>query len=242
MTIPSTGAVSLNDVAAVTKAATGVRIEMNETLTRQLLGRPTTATYIALSDARGKPIATGPMWQFYPFVINNTNGGTYYNTIYFYMNYSYVVPVYQYLTVAVYAAGGGGGGGAWLGYGNGYPGTDAFNSTFNSSTPVIANGGKGGAGELAAPYSNLNGGGSGGTVVTGGGAAGGNGYAGGQKGGAGGRVTKTWRFALDAGYPMWGQTITMSFGQQGKAGGNYWPGIGGPGDWGVRANASFTTT
>lgn len=244
MTIPSTGAVSLNDVAAVTKATTGVRIEMNETLTRQLLGRPTNLSTISLADARGKPVATGPQTWTHNNPYNNAAPGA--------VTYNYVTPVYQYLVADVRAGGGGGGGQAWLCYGSGGNGANGTNSVFNNITATY---GVGGLGEINVTvvfllncytYSgavSANGSGSGpvGSVVTsGGGGTGGAGAGGGRKGGNGGRVVTTYRFASTSGYPVWGTTYTLSVGRGGIYGAGY-GGVGVNGSWGNPGQITINT-
>ena len=88
MTLPSSGAITLGNVASVIKGSSNANIRMGDTETRLLLGNTTGVA--SLGSARGKPIAGNTSY---------TSPGT----------YTFLVPPYETLTANVNGAGGGGG-------------------------------------------------------------------------------------------------------------------------------------
>lgn len=214
MPLPASGAISMSQVATITKASGTATVTMNESTTRTLFGVPT--GQISMSSGYSKPAANSTTYS--------TAG-----------SYSYIVPVYQFLTANSRGGGGGGGGQCWFSVANGGNGGPGTGSTFASTTNVIGNGGPGGAGQSAfssAPVGAQPGaGGSGGTVTTGGGGTAGPGGGNAGPGGAGGKSVQTWTFASTAGYPTWGSTITTTVGG-GGGGGAGGGGVGAPGSAG----------
>lgn len=206
MPTPASGTISLNDIGTITKGASGTTVSLNDANVRTLLG--VASGPISLSQGYGKPVASST---------NYTTPGT----------YTYIVPVYQYLTADVRGASGGGGGQCWLAYYDGFPGTDGSNSTFASSTTVLGERGRGGLGQSitgAGRAAGANGAGSGGTVTSAGGPAGGaSGYSGYNAttsgwGGWGGKSVKTWTYASTSGFPAWGASVTATVGIRGSGG------------------------
>lgn len=200
--LPASGAISLGAISVeILRGSTSTRT-MNDTDVRTLLGRPTNASTIYMSDAYSKRWVTPGSQTF-------SSSGT------------FTVPRYESMSVIVNGAGGGA---------TGYCGNDGFahgycggagaaggNSTFGSGTPVIAYGGGGtsaGSNDYCPP-SGAASGGTGGTVTTGGGGAGGTGC---NSGGAGGKVVMSWNWA-DSGAPGYGASISVTIGAGGAGGG-----------------------
>ena len=164
-----------------------------------------------------------------------STGVTYYTTP---GNYSFTVPTYNSLSVAVSGAGGGGGGSSSSGGGGG----------FSSFSGLAAGGGYGGSTESASPGNGAQGFGSGGSSnITGGGSAGGQGsitvysdksgnntslYGG--AGGAGGYSSQT--YAQGALTP--GSVISVTVGTAGAVG----TGIGGLRNATAGTNGAVTIT
>lgn len=239
MPLPSSGQISLGQVADITQANPIAEVSLNDPLVRTLFEIPT--GQISLANGYGKPVANSTSYV--------TNG-----------NYSYVVPVYQYITADVRGPGGGGGGGGahWLGVGGGNGGGGGSGtpaSSFNAT--VVGNAGAGGAGGLwttgGTAASGAAGTASGGdTNTTGGGSSGGPGGNGsncggaqnGGTGGAGGRAVKTWRFAATSGYFTWGSTVSVVVGNGGGGGGGGFASVcsGGPGTAGTKGAVYITTS
>jgi len=200
MAFQSSGPISFSNLS---KFFTGsnTTVSLGDPLVR-LLTSDTGA--VRMSDVYGKPV---------PGSYTFTTPGT----------YSFLVPIYQYLSISVYGAGGGGGGGDnhnIYGYGNcGYDGGDGGYSAFGG---VVANGGGYGGGNCSG-HPGIDAGGSGGSVTVGGGAAGGNGgwpqqgSGNGYNGGRGGLVTYTWQNLVTSGYPPWQTYVTVVVGLGGAA-------------------------
>lgn len=208
MPTPSTGAISLRDIATIIYNNSIAQVSLNDSDTRSLLG--VSSGQISMSSAYSKPTA------------GNT-GTTYYTP----GSYSWVVVPYQSLTATV-AGGGGGGGGAGGGQvffgcvnycacGNG---TAGANSSFNG---VISYGGglgvsqSGGTG--AAGGNNQNSSKGGGGTAGAGGTTDGEvncNQVNGSPGGAGGYAQKSWTKNVDG--PAYGATINFSVGAGGVGG------------------------
>jgi hypothetical protein len=200
MAFPTSGPISFSDIA---KFFTGsnYQISLGDPLVRSLTGD---AGAVRISDVYGKPV---------PGSIVYATPGT----------YSFLVPIYQYLSIQVLGAGGGGGGGDnhnIYGYGNcGYDGADGEYSAFGG---VVAYGGGYGGGNCSG-HPGIDAGGTGGSVTVGGGSAGGNGgwpqqgSGNGYNGGRGGLVTYGWVNLLTSGYPAWNSYVTVVVGNGGAA-------------------------
>jgi hypothetical protein len=225
MPTPSSGQISLSDVATIVYNSSTSEISLGNSEVRIFAND--TVGDISLSSAYNKPLSG--------------NTGTTYNTP---GSYSFIVPGYQTLTANVAGAGGAGGGytgGQWFYNGyffqcvnkcNGTNGTSGGQTDFNG---VIAYGGGGGitgGGNGAAGGNNLN-------ANTGGGGAGGAGntnpvdtnceQASGGNGGAGGFAAKSWTKAVTSGHPSYGSTINFTVGSGGTSNGGCRGQAGGPG-------------
>lgn len=202
--LPASGVISIGNISVEILRASTATTTMNDTNVRTLLGRPTDASIIYMSDAYSKRWVTPGSQSI--TAVGTTN---------------FTVPRYETLTVTVKAGGAGA---------TGYCGNDGFahgycggagaaggNSNFASGTAVTAYGGGGtsaGSNDYCPP-SGANSGGVGGTVTTGGGGVGGTGC---NRGGFGGMVVKTWNWA-DAGAPAYGAVIAATIGGGGAGGG-----------------------
>jgi len=210
MALQSSGQISFGDINVELGLSRTTQISLGQSSVRTMNGVASGAIRLA-ADNYGKGVTANPL----SFLIPGT--------------YNFTVPNYVNLNVTVNGPGGGGSSGAWThpsGFVVWVPGETGTESSFNSSTPLIAYSGTGGSIDNAGS----NGSGIGGTVVVGGGASGGPGGAGsppGQPGGYGGNVTKTWTYG-SSGAPSPGQTITVIVGSRGLAGtGPVGPGTGG---------------
>lgn len=206
MPTPSSGAISLSDIAKIVYNNMATQVSLNDSDVRTLSGVATGA--ISLTNAYNKPTA------------GNT-GSTYYTP----GNYSWVVVPYENLTAQV-AGGGGGGGGACSGefffYGcvnfcGGTSGATGGQSSFNG---VLAYGGGGG---VACGATGSAGGNNQNGSTGGGGTGGARGTAGGSCsqtnggiGGAGGYVQVSWKKAVTG--PFYSNTINFTVGAGGAKG------------------------
>lgn len=218
MTLPSSGAISLGQIAGIVYNNPTTSISLNDTDVRTLLNISTGA--IDVNAGHGKPVAG--------------NSGSTYNVP---GSYTFLVPAYEYLTANVAAGGGAGGGycggqvfiGSCVNYCVTGSGSSGANSSFNG---VIAYRGAGGlscgGGAGAKGGNNQNG-------STGGGGAGGAGstnpadtncnQAGGSPGGAGGFASVTWKKAVTG--PAYKASLSLTVGARGlpgAAGCRYQPG------------------
>jgi hypothetical protein len=224
MPTPSSGQISFANIAVITKGSSTAQVDLNESLSRSLAAVP--SGQISINNFYNKP---SPGSNTY------TTPGT----------YTFLCPPYQTLSIDVRGGGGGGGGGstAYIIWYRGTRGSVGANSSFNSSTIVLGNGGAGGDVQPEQSGANPNGGGTasgGDTNTKGGGSAGGNGGSGNgaapsQNGGFGGRAVKSWVFNSTAGFLSWGTNYTVVVGRGGAGGGASSAG-GGPG--GTGANGS----
>lgn len=206
MPTPSSGAISMAQIATIVYNNATASVTLNDGDVRKLAG-VASAGQISMFNLYGKPVP------------GNT-GTTYYSP----GSYTWVVVPYESLYAQV--AGGGGGGGGYCGgqafygcvnYRESYAGTNGGQSDFNG---MIAYGGGGGQ-----PCSRGVGGNGGNNRNgnTGGGGAGGAGntnpvdtncnQAAGSNGGAGGWVERTWKKAADG--PAYGASINFSVGAGG---------------------------
>lgn len=221
MPIAGSGPVSISNISSIVKGSSTAQTSLNESLVRQLAGAVSGS--ISLSNFRNKPVA----------------GSTTYNTP---GTYTFICPVHENITVDVRGAGGGGGGGGtnfvfiWAGN----PGTNGGNSSFGSSTSVLAGGGFGGNGGCGGGPGGGNGTGSGGVNQGSSGGVGGtggspNGGCTGQAGGTGNRQTKSWTFITSTGHLVWGTSYTVVVGR-GGTGGNESSAGGGKGTAGANGS------
>ena len=215
MTLPSSGPISIGDINVELNYPVDRTTSLDEEYVRRLLGIYPTGTP-SLQLAYGKQIGGSATY---------TTPGT----------YTFNVPLYNTITVTVNGAGGGGGGASGrsqaaneqqtVTYPAGSNGTSGTASRFDTTTPLVGNGGAGGSGASGASGTAAAGdpgtatGGS--TNTTGGGSnggAGGNGtYRDGGPGGDGGRAVRT--FTRDvAGSPIVGGTVTVVVGTRGSGG------------------------
>lgn len=214
MPTPSSGPISMSNIADVTEGASTRIINLNDSLVRKFIG--VASGPISLSQAYNKPTAGS---------ITYSRAGGYPPG-----SYTFVVPIYQGLSVDVQGGSGGGGGGADYnpGYYNcgGNPGGNGTESRFASTTPVVGGGG-GGGGPGNNNYVGTNGAASGGdnnyvgnaTYCRAGGAGSGSyNYPTAGNGGYSGRATKVWKHAWTDGYPTWESSITVTVGSAGAAG------------------------
>lgn len=209
MPTPSSGQISFANIASISKGNSTSEVSLGEPTSRQLSG--VSSGQISITSFYNKP-ASGS---------NTYNPGT----------YTFLCPPYQILNLDIRGAGGGGAGGGGIALlipVNGKPGANGGNSSFNSSTPVIAGGGIGGGGSCYSGTIGANGTGSGGVDQGPGGGAGASGglgalldttrYCSGLAGGVGNRQTKSWAFNSTAGYPIWSDSYTVLVGQGGLGG------------------------
>ena len=211
MPTPSSGQISLSDIASIVYNSSTSEISLGNSEVRIFAND--TVDDISLSSAYNKPIAGNTSTTYY------TPG-----------NYSFIVPAYKTLTVTL--AGGGGGGGSYCGgqvfigcvnyccSSNGNPGANSsFNGVFAYGGGFGVSGYGGGGQSGAAGGNSLN-------ANTGGGGAGGAGntnptdtncnQGAGGNGGAGGFAQTSWTKAVTSGNPNYGSTINFTTGAGGS--------------------------
>lgn len=211
MTTPAPGnKISMSDILAVVNGGNSRKISFSENNVRWLTNGSAGAGAVSFSNMRSKPVARTGTAADYPAR---------------YAAYTFIIPVYQYISFDLYGGGGGGGGCAGhysqnpCGWGpataqhsGGQQGGTGFTTQFSNIIAALGGGGgAGGQGQYAGnpgngSYNVVGGYNTGGTV--GGGAAGGGrgswtygyNYAGGD-GYPGGRAYATYRFASTPYYP-----------------------------------------